>query len=86
MESTGVPKGIQVTQELYDLLKDIVEWQPRWVVVKGKGEVQAYIHMKEDPPSSDPESLGLFLSYTQPFLPFIEVEGRWEEFLDGTRR
>ena len=43
MESHGTPGRIQITQATYELLADEFEYEPRGpIVVKGKGEVEAW--------------------------------------------
>ena len=44
MESTGVPRGIQVTRSVYERLKDSFEFESRGIIqVKGKGETEAWL-------------------------------------------
>eukprot|EP00997_Jenningsia_sp_PLL12_P008989 NODE_585_length_1585_cov_111.085938_g481_i0.p1 GENE.NODE_585_length_1585_cov_111.085938_g481_i0~~NODE_585_length_1585_cov_111.085938_g481_i0.p1 ORF type:complete len:307 (-),score=69.06 NODE_585_length_1585_cov_111.085938_g481_i0:45-965(-) len=45
MESTGLPGATQVSAVIYDHLKDEFEFECRGLVqMKGKGEVEAYVH------------------------------------------
>jgi class 3 adenylate cyclase len=43
MESTGVPGMIQVAASTHDLVGDGYPWEERQVLVKGKGEMTAYL-------------------------------------------
>ena len=46
MESTGVPMATQVTQDVYDLLRDVELFRRCGLVdVKGKGPMQTYINL-----------------------------------------
>ena len=51
METTGIPKGTHVTREVYQLLKDTVDFTPCGLTfVKGKGELETYLHMSTPAP------------------------------------
>jgi class 3 adenylate cyclase len=44
MESHGLPGCIQVTQDTYDLLRDVFLFQERGIVeIKGRGQMQTYL-------------------------------------------
>jgi class 3 adenylate cyclase len=43
MESTGIPGYIQVTESIYEQLKEFYEFEPRGLTqIKGKGEMMTY--------------------------------------------
>ena len=44
MESAGLPDSIQVTQPVYEQLKDLFAFEPRGALeIKGKGNVEAWL-------------------------------------------
>jgi class 3 adenylate cyclase len=53
MESTGEPNRIQVTDAIYQRLRDRFEFEPRGLIqVKGKGAMQSYwlLRSRSSPP------------------------------------
>ncbi|MCH7846080.1 MAG: adenylate/guanylate cyclase domain-containing protein [Acidobacteria bacterium] len=59
MESHGVPGHIQVTEHVYDRLRDRYLFEPRGVIaVKGKGDMPTYFLLRRlpDPPTAVPGS------------------------------
>eukprot|EP00997_Jenningsia_sp_PLL12_P008117 NODE_4840_length_623_cov_37.289199_g4167_i0.p1 GENE.NODE_4840_length_623_cov_37.289199_g4167_i0~~NODE_4840_length_623_cov_37.289199_g4167_i0.p1 ORF type:complete len:155 (-),score=56.14 NODE_4840_length_623_cov_37.289199_g4167_i0:159-566(-) len=55
MESTGVVGATQVSKPVHDLLHKRFEFEPRGMVfVKGKGELETFVH---HPPSNAPSPL-----------------------------
>ena len=49
MESTGVPRHTQVSNQVYCLLQDQEEFTPRGkTFIKGKGELETYLHVPEE--------------------------------------
>ncbi|GFY79714.1 hypothetical protein TNIN_393241 [Trichonephila inaurata madagascariensis] len=52
MDSTGLPNHIQVTEEVYNLLKDTYVFQCRGIVkVKGKGDMTTYFLIRKKQPN-----------------------------------
>ena len=60
MESTGVAGATQVTPEIYELLQGDAVWQPQgYVNVKGKGRIQTWITVWNQPDNDTVCELGM---------------------------
>ena len=59
MESHGAPGRIQITRATYELVADEFECEPRGtIVVKGKGEIEAWYLLGPSTPGGDRDQLG----------------------------